>query len=116
MAETGILAAAADGGDHGNGTYRLRSDGGSSIIGYLGDFTKGPAIFTLYTLGPDQGCYPNGPTRYLIDVDDGAGARECCRFTADPTESPIWNGCWNNDEWCSWILEQAHALIADKDE
>jgi len=94
-----------------DGPYR--SDGKLSINGYLGEFTRAPATFTMYRLGPDQSRYPNGPTEYLIDCDDGAGPRECCRFTDDLEDTPSWNRAWNGDQWCPWILEHAQALIAD---
>jgi len=97
------------------GPYNLRSDGEPGIHGHLGWFRRGPAVFSVYEIPPDRGCYPNGPTIYLIDVNDGAGARECCRFTDDPEDPPIWNGAWNNDEWCPWILKRARALIANPD-
>ncbi|MEV3939058.1 hypothetical protein AB0K52_24170 [Glycomyces sp. NPDC049804] len=91
---------------------RLRSDGLSPAEGFLGDFARGPALFSVYDLGPDKSRYPNGPNRYLIDVEDGVGPRECCRFTDDPEDQPVWNGAWNNDPWCPWILQQSKALIA----
>jgi hypothetical protein len=97
------------------GPYNLRSDGEPGIHGHLGWFRRGPAVFSVYEIPSDRGRYPNGPTVYLIDVNDGAGARECCRFTDDPEDPPIWNGAWNNDEWCPWILKRARALIADPD-
>ena len=37
------------------------------------------------------------------------------RFTDDPEDLPVWNGAWNNDEWCIWILRRAFALIAAPD-
>ncbi|WP_205326669.1 hypothetical protein [Glycomyces sp. YM15] len=92
-----------------DGPRRLRSDGLSPAEGFLGDFTRGPALFSVYDLGADQSGYPNGPNRYLIDVEDGVGARECCRFTDDPEDEPAWRGAWNNDPWCPWILKHAKA-------
>lgn len=94
------------------GRCASRSDGASATLGYLGDFTRGPAVFTLYRIGPDQSRYPNGPVEFLVDVDDGAGARECCRFTDEPGQPVTWNRAWNGDEWCPWILDRANALIA----
>lgn len=96
----------------GRGPSMARSDGLSSVSGFLGDFARGHVLFTLWDLGPDRTQFPNGPNHYLIDVDDGVGARECCRFTDDPEDPPIWNGAWNNDQWCPWILKRAKALIA----
>ncbi len=94
------------------GPYRLRSDGLPCTLGFLGDFVRGPALFTLYKIARDQGTYPNGPESYLIDVDDGVGARECCRFTDEPGETVEWNGSWKGDAWCRWIMKRARALIA----
>jgi hypothetical protein len=93
------------------GPYNLRSDGEPGIHGYLGDFRRDPAVFTLYEIPPDRGRYPNGPTVYLLDVDDGAGARECCRLTDDPGDRPVWNRNWKGDEWGPWIMERIEALI-----
>jgi hypothetical protein len=93
-----------------DGPHKPRSDGLSPARGFLGDFARGPALFSVYDLGPDHTQYPNGPNRYLIDVEDGVGARECCRFTDEPEDEPIWNGAWNNDVWCPWILKRAKAL------
>ena len=98
-----------------------RSDGGLAAVGFLGDFVRGPALFTAYRLGPDQGRYPNGPCEYLVDCDDGVGPREVCRFSDEGAEDespetaafePVWRGAWNGDEWCDWIMERARAFIA----
>jgi hypothetical protein len=90
--------------------YNLRSDGKPGIDGYLGDFRRGPAVFTLYDLGTDPG-RALSITSYLLDVDDGAGPRECCRFTDDPEDVPEWAPTWVGDPWCPWLLAQSHALI-----
>jgi hypothetical protein len=95
--------------------YNLRSDGGPGVDGHLGDFRRGPAVFSLYRLGSDFPARADKFTDYLLDVDDGAGARECCRFTDDPEDVPAWNRAWNGDEWCPWILERCRALIAEPD-
>lgn len=110
MAKTATSAGPAE--PPANRRHGLRSDGSSSTHGYLGDFARGPALFTVYKIPPDQGCYPNVPGFYLIDVDDGVGARECCRFTDEPDDVPEWNGSWRGDPWCPAILKQAKALIA----
>jgi hypothetical protein len=95
------------------GARRLRSDGRSCGDGFIGDFARGPALFSVYLVPPDQSRYPNEPGYYLIDVDDGVGARECCRFTVEseepggPDATVTWNGAWNNDPWCDGILERA---------
>jgi hypothetical protein len=95
---------------------QARSDGQSPATGFLGDFARGHALFTVWDLGPDRTQYPNGPGRYLIDVDDGVGPRECCRFTDDPEDQPAWNGAWNNDQWCPWILKHAKTFITGRSE
>ncbi|THV41208.1 hypothetical protein [Glycomyces buryatensis] len=97
------------------GPYNLRSDGEPGIDGYLGDFRRGPAVFTLYEIVPPSSEYPRGPVEYLLDVDDGAGPRLCCRFTDDPEDPIVWRGAWNGDQWCDWIMEQTRGLIADPD-
>ncbi|THV30674.1 hypothetical protein [Glycomyces paridis] len=89
-----------------------RSDGASGLVGYLGDFTRGPAVFTVYDLGPETGVYPAGPNRYLIDCEDGARPYEICRFTGDLEDPPVWRGAWNDDPWCPWILAKARKLAA----
>ena len=94
--------------------YNLRSDGKPGIDGYLGDFRRGPAVFTLYRLDSFP-ARADKVTEYLLDVEDGAGPRECCRFTDDAEDVPEWNGRWSGDEWCGWIMQQVQALIADPD-
>ncbi|MFB9659913.1 hypothetical protein ACFQS3_09100 [Glycomyces mayteni] len=94
--------------------YNLRSDGEPGIDGYLGDFQRGPAVFTLYTLGSHPAQTPR-VTTYLLDVDDGAGPRQCCRFTDDPEDTPEWSPAWNGDEWTLWIMAQSLALITEPD-
>ncbi|WP_335987062.1 hypothetical protein [Glycomyces sp. MUSA5-2] len=94
--------------------YNFRSDGKPGVDGYLGDFRRGPAVFTLYSLGSEPGRTPK-IIDYLLDVDDGAGARECCRFTDDPEDVPEWATAWRRDPWCPWILEQCRALIVEPD-
>lgn len=95
----------------GDGPCGRRSDGLPPGQGFLGDFARGPALFSVYELGFDRSQYPNGPNRYLVDVEDGVGARECCRFTDDPEDVPVWNGAWNNDPWCPWIMERARVHV-----
>lgn len=105
------MAEASVAGDE--SPYNLRSDGEPGIEGYLGDFRRGPATFTLYRTAPVPHRYTPGPAEYLIDVFDGAGPRECCRFTDDHDDVPAWTKTWRGDEWCPWILEQAKKLIAN---
>jgi hypothetical protein len=100
-------------GRSGDDPYNLRSDGKPGIDGYLGDFRRGPATFTLYHLGLDHPARPERINAYLVDVDDGAGPRQCCRFTDDPEDVPEWGLAWEGDEWCPWIIEQCRAFIAE---
>lgn len=93
--------------------WNLRSDGEPGVDGHLGSFRRAPAVFSVYQVSPVPHRFTPGPAEYLVDVDDGVGPRECCRFTDDPEDVPDWNGRWNGDEWCTWILEQARARIAD---
>jgi hypothetical protein len=81
--------------------------------GWLGDFRRGPAVFSLYRLGPDSGGHPLAVPEYRVECNDGAGPRVICRFTDEPEAVPEWFGAWRGDEWCGWILERARVLIAD---
>lgn len=69
---------------------------------FLGEFRRTPADFLVYQTGPDA---------YRVDCCDSpnAGPGEVCRFTADT--APVWRGAWNGDEWCPWILAEAHTII-----
>lgn len=95
------------------GRPERRSDGEPAKFGFLGGFDRGPARFAVFELGPGLDGGRDFPNRFLIDVDDGAGPRECCRFTDAPDDEPVWNRAWNGDDWCPWILERARALIPD---
>lgn len=95
--------------------YNLRSDGKPGVDGYLGDFRRGPAVFTLYDLGTDFPARKEKVHDYLLDVDDGAGPRECCRFTDDSEDVPEWAPTWLGDAWCPFILLSCKALIAEPD-
>jgi hypothetical protein len=90
-----------------------RSDGKPAKHGYLGGFTRYAVRFSVYELGPSLNGFPDFPNRFLVDVDDGAGPRECCRFTDAADDEPVWNGAWNGDDWCPWILDQSRALMPD---
>ncbi|MCC3763183.1 hypothetical protein K3N28_08880 [Glycomyces sp. TRM65418] len=79
--------------------------------GWLGDFSRGPAVFALFRIGANNGGHPLIPPEYRIECNDGAGPRMICRFTVEPEAAPEWFGAWRGDEWCEWILEQAHRLI-----
>ncbi|MQM27571.1 hypothetical protein [Glycomyces albidus] len=83
--------------------------------GWLGDFRRGPAVFALYRVGVGEGWHPLGPPEYRIECNDGAGAREICRFVDEPDAVPEWRGAWRGDEWCEWILSRARGLIAEPD-
>ncbi|HEU5129280.1 MAG TPA: hypothetical protein VFU12_14940 [Glycomyces sp.] len=72
---------------------------------YLGEFRRGPAIFTLFRIGAD-------PDRYRILCSDGNGPSPVCAFTDTPGAEPRWHGAWNGDEWCPWIEAQARKVIA----
>lgn len=80
--------------------------------GWLGDFHRGPAVFALFRIGPNNGGHPLLPPEYRIECNDGAGPRVICRFTEEPEPVAEWFGAWKNDEWCDWILDQARILIA----
>ncbi|MEU6248828.1 hypothetical protein [Glycomyces sp. NPDC047010] len=80
--------------------------------GWLGDFRRGPAVFALFLIGPDDGGHPLGPREYRIECNDGAGPREICRFFDEDEAVPEWVGTWQGDAWCDWILTQARRLIA----
>ncbi|GAA2320385.1 hypothetical protein GCM10009853_093120 [Glycomyces scopariae] len=77
--------------------------------GWLGDFRRGPVVFSAYR----QTSHPLSPPDYRIECNDGAGPRVICRFTQDPDLEPEWLATWQRDEWCPWILGQARRLIAD---
>ncbi|SDE30213.1 hypothetical protein [Glycomyces harbinensis] len=77
--------------------------------GWLGDFHRGPAVFSVHRVL--DGAYPLAPTQYRIACNDGAGPREICRFLGEADTDPEWFGRWQGDEWCPWILERANRLI-----
>ena len=110
MAKTAMPPMPAE--EPGDRPFR-RSDEQLSTYGYLGGFTRYTARFSVYELGPSLNGFPDFPNRFLVDVDDGAGPRECCRFTDAADDEPVWNGAWNGDEWCLWIMEQSRALMPD---
>ncbi|GAA1671584.1 hypothetical protein GCM10009830_17010 [Glycomyces endophyticus] len=95
----------------GEGPYNLRSDGKPGIDGYIGDFRLGPAVFTLYCLGTHPADAAR-ITEFLVDVDDSAGPRECCRFTDDSDGVAEWARTWQDDPWCPEILKRCRGLIA----
>ncbi|MCD0442819.1 hypothetical protein LO763_04170 [Glycomyces sp. A-F 0318] len=80
--------------------------------GWLGDFTRGPAVFSVYRTGPNNGGHPLIPPEYRIECCDGAAPRVICRFSDEPEAVFEWFGAWRGDEWCPWILENAQRLIA----
>lgn len=90
--------------------YNFRSDGKPGIDGYIGDFIKGPAAFTLYCLGSHPADAAR-VTEYLLDVDDGAGPRECCRFTDEVEAVVEWAPTWEGDPWCPDLLGRCQELI-----
>jgi len=80
--------------------------------GWLGDFDRGPAVFSVYREGAPGTTHPLLIPEYRITCNDGAGPRDICRFIDEPDPIPTWFGAWHNDEWCPWILDNAHRLIA----
>ncbi|MEU6858630.1 hypothetical protein AB0B28_07135 [Glycomyces sp. NPDC046736] len=87
-----------------------KSDPHPDQDGWLGDFRRGPAVFSVHR--ELSGAHPLGPSDYRIECNDGAGPRLICRFTDEPEAVPEWLGAWRGDQWCPWILAQAHRLIA----
>ncbi|RRS00720.1 hypothetical protein [Glycomyces terrestris] len=77
--------------------------------GWLGDFRRGPAVFSLYR----ETAHPLGPPEYRIECNDGAGPRTICQFFDEPEAVPEWFGAWKRDPWCPWILGRARRLIAE---
>jgi hypothetical protein len=132
MAEAAVAAENTSGGTDGapdtvsrsvsgRGRCGRRSDGGLATVGFLGDFARGHALFSLYRLGPDQSRYPNGPCEYLVDCDDGVGPHEVCRFSVDESErggsglggiDVAWRGAWKGDRWGGWIMRRVRDLLA----
>ena len=82
--------------------------------GWLGDFRRGPAVFSIHRCDTGTAAHPHIAPEYRITCNDGAGPREICRFFDEPAPEsvPTWFGAWRNDEWCEWILENARRLIA----
>ncbi|GAB3219789.1 hypothetical protein GCM10027447_03270 [Glycomyces halotolerans] len=76
----------------------------NSIDRYLGEFRRGPAIFTVHQTGTE-------PAGYRVDCNDGNGPSEVCVFTEGPNSGPKWHGPWNGDEWCAWIEAEACKLV-----
>ncbi|SDE53272.1 hypothetical protein [Glycomyces harbinensis] len=79
--------------------------------GWLGDFHRGPAVFSVHR--ETANAHPLSPPEYRISCNDGAGPRVICHYIDEPEPVPEWFGAWRGDEWCDWILEQARRLIAD---
>jgi hypothetical protein len=83
----------------------------TSDDGWLGDFHRGPAVFAVFLVGPEQGGHSLNPPEYRIECNDGAGPREICRFVDEPEAVPEWFGAWRGDDWCDWILAGAAKTI-----
>ncbi|MEU5871902.1 hypothetical protein AB0A73_10115 [Glycomyces sp. NPDC047369] len=77
--------------------------------GWLGDFSRGPAVFAVYR--EMEGAHPLSPPEYRIECNDGAGPRVICRIPDGSDPAPEWFGAWEGDEWCEWILKQTFSLI-----
>jgi hypothetical protein len=74
---------------------------------YLGEFTRGPAVFFVYRTGAE-------PPAYRIDFrDNGGGPSEVCNFVDEPEAPVTWIRNWDGDEWCLWILAEARKRIED---
>lgn len=73
---------------------------------YLGEFRRGPAIFTVFQTAVE-------PRSYRVDCSDGNGPGEVCIFNEHPGSAPKWRGAWNGDEWCRWIETEARKVIAN---
>ncbi|HLU27442.1 MAG TPA: hypothetical protein VKZ65_03315 [Glycomyces sp.] len=69
---------------------------------YLGEFRRGPAVFTVFALRRGE--------RVRVDCDDGNGPGEVCVFADEPDSEPRWHGAWNGDEWCPWIEAEARRI------
>ena len=63
---------------------------------YLGEFRRGPAIFTVFQTA-------KAPANYRVDCNDGNGPSKVCTFSDRPASGPTWRGAWNGDEWCACI-------------
>jgi hypothetical protein len=81
--------------------------------GWLGHFSRGPAVFSVFRTGPNNGGHPHLAPEYRIECNDGAGPREICRFLDDSESDPEWFGAWRGDLWCPWILKETKKLISD---
>ncbi|GAB3230842.1 hypothetical protein GCM10027447_25550 [Glycomyces halotolerans] len=68
---------------------------------YLGEFRRGPAIFTVHRTG----------AAYRVDCNDGNGPSEVCRLHDHPASGPQWHGPWNGDRWCAWIEAETRKII-----
>ncbi|GAB3649998.1 hypothetical protein GCM10028833_18690 [Glycomyces tarimensis] len=71
---------------------------------YLGEFRRGPAIFTVFRTAQAPACY-------RVTCSDGNGPSEVCVFTDRPGSGPQWHGAWNGDEWCGWIEAEARTIV-----
>ena len=72
---------------------------------YLGEFTRGPAIFFVFQTAAD-------PHAFRVDFrDNGGGPSEVCHFTDEPKDKVTWIMAWNGDEWCPWILAETRKVI-----
>lgn len=115
MAESTIAFPEPDPEDHRNrsGSRDRDIDHDPDADGWLGYFHRGPAVFSVFRIGPNNGGHPHLLPEFHIKCNDGAGPRLICRFTDEPEMAPEWFGAWRNDEWCDWIIEQALRLVAN---
>jgi hypothetical protein len=99
----GIVAGGRSSGVHG-GRAALDDDG------WLGDFSRGPAVFSVFRTGSNGG-HPLPPPEYRATCNDGAGPREICRFTEEPEFAQEWFGAWRSDQCRPWIPLLAKGLL-----
>lgn len=67
---------------------------------FLGEFQRGPAIFTVFRTAKDANVI-------RVDCrDNGGGPNPCATFNDGIAESPYWHGAWNRDRWCPWIVAE----------
>ncbi|WP_460543975.1 hypothetical protein [Glycomyces halotolerans] len=79
-----------------------------TIDGYLGEFRRGPALFTVHRIAED-------PARYRVECNDGNGPSPVCYFFDSRNADIQWHGAWRGDEWCDWIESEARRVVKHPD-
>ncbi|WP_199044495.1 hypothetical protein [Glycomyces salinus] len=74
---------------------------------YLGEFRRGPAVFTVFRFDRDS---------YRVECNDGNGPSPVCGFTDRTGDKPHWHGAWNGDRWCAWIEAEARKVIKNPEQ